>query len=101
MLIASIFGTFLSFILMGITHSLAVLFVARGLDGLTGGNISIAQAYISDVTDEKNRSRGLGIIGAAFGFGFIIGPALGGILSRWGYNLPVFIAAGLALINLS
>jgi DHA1 family tetracycline resistance protein-like MFS transporter len=100
MLIASIFGTFLSFLLMGITHSLAVLFIARGLDGLTGGNISIAQAYISDVTDAKNRSRGMGIIGAAFGLGFIFGPALGGLLSRWGYSLPVFIAAGMALINL-
>jgi MFS transporter, DHA1 family, tetracycline resistance protein len=100
MLIASIFGTFLSFLLMGISHSLAVLFIARGLDGLTGGNISIAQAYISDVTDAKNRSRGMGIIGAAFGLGFIFGPALGGLLSRWGYSLPVFIAAGMALINL-
>jgi DHA1 family tetracycline resistance protein-like MFS transporter len=60
----------------------------------------VAQAYISDVTDAKNRARGLGLIGAAFGLGFIIGPVTGGILSQYGYNVPAFVAAGLSLINL-
>jgi DHA1 family tetracycline resistance protein-like MFS transporter len=60
----------------------------------------VAQAYISDVTDEKNRSKGLGMIGAAFGLGFIIGPVTGGLLSQWGYAVPAFAAAALSLINL-
>ncbi len=60
----------------------------------------MAQAYITDVTDEKNRARGLGMIGAAFGLGFIIGPAVGGLLSQWGYAVPSFTAAGLSLISL-
>jgi DHA1 family tetracycline resistance protein-like MFS transporter len=70
------------------------------LDGLTGGNISVAQAYITDVTDSKNRARGLGLIGAAFGLGFIFGPVSGGLLSQWGYALPAFVAAGLTLVSL-
>ncbi|HSJ56528.1 MAG TPA: MFS transporter [Anaerolineae bacterium] len=82
------------------TAVLAVLFASRILDGLTGGNISVAQAYITDVTDEANRARGLGLIGAAFGLGFIIGPATGGALSAGGrYAVPAFVAAGLAFLN--
>lgn len=79
---------------------LGVMFISRLLGGLTGGNITVAQAYISDVTDEKNRARGLGIIGAAFGLGFIFGPATGGFLSQFGYAVPAFAAAGLATLNL-
>ena len=79
---------------------LAVLFFSRILDGLTGGNLSVAQAYITDVTDVKNRAKALGLIGAAFGLGFIIGPVIGGVLSQWGYALPTFVAAGLATANL-
>jgi MFS transporter, DHA1 family, tetracycline resistance protein len=79
---------------------LAVMFLSRLLSGLTGGNITVAQAYISDVTDEKSRAKGLGLIGAAFGLGFIIGPAMGGLLSQFGYAVPAFAAAGLATINL-
>jgi DHA1 family tetracycline resistance protein-like MFS transporter len=87
---------------VGVTNALilAVLFVSRILDGLTGGNISVAQAYITDITDEDNRAQGLGLIGAAFGLGFIIGPAVGGALSAGGrYAVPAYFAAGLALIN--
>jgi MFS family permease len=79
--------------------TLMVMFVSRVLDGLTGGNISVAQAYITDVTDEQNRARGLGMIGAAFGLGFIIGPAAGGALSQWGYSIPAFVATAVSLIN--
>ncbi len=100
LLLVSVFGTLLSFLLLGVAGAGWMLFVSRILDGLTGGNISVAQAYITDVTDEKNRARGLGIIGAAFGLGFIIGPAVGGALSVYGYGAPAFVAAGLALINL-
>jgi len=79
---------------------LAILFVSRIIDGVTGGNISVAQAYIADVTDEENRARGLGLVGAAFGLGFIFGPALGGALSAGGrYAVPAFVAAGIATLN--
>jgi DHA1 family tetracycline resistance protein-like MFS transporter len=99
-LLISIFGTFIGFLLLGFAGALWMLFLSRVIDGLTGGNISVAQAYIADVTDEKNRARGLGMIGAAFGLGFIIGPAVGGALSVFGYAVPAFAAAALALINL-
>lgn len=88
-----------SFLILGFARSLPVLFAARILDGLLGGNVALAQAYITDVTEEKDRARSLGIIGAAFGIGFIFGPALGGFLSRWGYGVPSFAAAGLSLAN--
>ena len=100
-LLVSVFGTFVGFLLMGFANSLWMLFVARILDGVTGGNISVAQAYISDVTDASNRSRGLGMIGAAFGLGFIIGPVTGGFLSQWGYQMPAWFAAALSLANLA
>lgn len=79
---------------------IGVMFVARLLGGLTGGNLTVAQAYISDVTDAENRAKGMGMIGAAFGLGFILGPATGGLLSRFGYAVPAFAAAGLATLNL-
>lgn len=99
-LLISIFGTFLGFLLFGFADSLTMLFASRILQGITGGNLSVAQAYITDVTDAKSRNRGLGMIGAAFGLGFIIGPALGGILSNISYSVPAFTASGLSFINL-
>lgn len=99
-LIVSILGGAISFFILGLASNLIMLFIARLVAGLTAGNISVAQAYITDVTDVKNRSRGLGLIGAAFGLGFIIGPALGGLLSQWGYAVPAFLAAGIATLNL-
>lgn len=99
-LLLSLIGTLGSFLLLGFARTLWVLFIARIFDGLTGGNISVAQAYITDVTDEKNRAKGLGMIGAAFGLGFILGPATGGLLSQYGYAVPAFTAAGLVSINL-
>lgn len=110
-LLVSIAGTVLGFLLLGFADPLgrlisgagaaviAVLFLSRILDGLTGGNLTVAQAYITDVTDNKNRAKALGLIGAAFGLGFIIGPVVGGVLSRWGYAVPAFAAAGLAAAN--
>jgi DHA1 family tetracycline resistance protein-like MFS transporter len=76
-----------------------MLFAGRIIDGITGGNISTAQAYIADVTTPENRAKGMGLIGAAFGLGFIFGPAIGGILSRWGAHVPFMFAGGLALAN--
>jgi MFS transporter, DHA1 family, tetracycline resistance protein len=99
-LLVSLAGTIGSLLLFGFANSLVLLFVGRVLDGITGGNISIAQAYIADVTTEENRARGMGMIGAALGLGFIAGPALGGYLSRNGnYQLPIFVAAGVAAVS--
>jgi DHA1 family tetracycline resistance protein-like MFS transporter len=79
---------------------LGILFISRILDGLTGGNITVAQAYIADISTAENRAKSMGLVGAAFGLGFIIGPATGGILSQWGFNLPAFSAAVVSFINL-
>lgn len=100
LLLFSIAGTFLSLLMLGFARSIAVIMISRFLDGLTGGNITVAQAYIADVTDEKNRAKGMGMIGAAFGLGFILGPASGGFLSHWGYAVPAFVSAGLSFLNL-
>ena len=122
-LLVSVGGTFFGFLLLGFADPLGraiaslfsggspsiafqnsailgIMFLSRIIDGLTGGNITVAQAYISDITDQKDRAKGLGLIGAAFGLGFILGPAAGGLLSTWGFAVPAFVAAGLAAINL-
>jgi DHA1 family tetracycline resistance protein-like MFS transporter len=98
-LLFSLIGTSLGFMLMGLAGTLELLFLARIIDGITGGNISTAQAYIADVTPPDKRSRGMGLIGAAFGLGFIVGPALGGLLSQLSLAAPFYFAAGLAAAN--
>jgi DHA1 family tetracycline resistance protein-like MFS transporter len=98
-LLFSILGTSLGFLVMGLANTLWLLFIARIIDGATGGNISTAQAYIADVTLPEKRSSGMGLIGAAFGLGFIFGPALGGILSRISLGAPFLFASGLAASN--
>lgn len=98
-LLVSIAGTAVGFALMGMAQSLTLLFVARILAGITGGNISIPQAYIADVTAPEKRSRAMGLIGAAFGLGFTFGPLIGGLMSRISYGAPFFFAAGLAVAN--
>jgi MFS transporter, DHA1 family, tetracycline resistance protein len=97
-LLISIGGTALSFWILGIAHSIPALFLSRIIDGATGGNISTAQAYIADVTTKENRTQGMGMMMAAFSLGFILGPALGGILSVYGYSVPAFVAGVVALI---
>lgn len=98
-LLISVLVTAASMVLMGLANSLMTLMIARLLVGIGSANISTAYAYVSDVTDEKNRAKGMGIVGASFGLGFIFGPALGGILSTHGYDLPMFVGAGLAALN--
>jgi DHA1 family tetracycline resistance protein-like MFS transporter len=98
-LLLSIIGTGIGFLILGFATTLSMLFVGRILDGITGGNISTAQAYIADITTAEDRAKGMGIVGAAFGLGFVFGPAIGGILSRWGVNVPFLFAAGLAFAN--
>ena len=98
-LLFSMIGTSLGFLLMGFANALWLLFVARVIDGITGGNISTAQAYIADVTPPEERSRGMGLIGAAFGLGFVVGPVIGGLMTHISPGAPFLFAAGLAAAN--
>ena len=96
-LILSLIGTAVSFAMLAIAQSLVMLFAARIVDGLSGGNITTARAYIADVTTEENRARGYGMLGAAFGLGFIVGPALGAAFSQISYTAPIWAAAVITL----
>lgn len=98
-LFLSLLGTSAGFLVMGFAWSLWMLFLGRIIDGITGGNISTAQAYIADVTTKEERAKGMGLIGAAFGLGFTFGPAIGGVLSKWGISVPFIFAGCLALAN--
>src|SRR5207245_3952575 len=97
-LIFSLAGTVASFVMLAVAHSLTMLFLARIVDGLSGGNISTARAYVADITAPQDRARAYGLIGAAFGLGFIFGPALSGALAKVSYTAPIWAAAGLTLI---
>ena len=120
-LIVSLSGTALGFLLLGLAPPigrglaslaadptvaqqngaiLGVMFFSRILSGASGGMLTVAQAYIADVTDLDHRTQALAYIGAAFGLGFILGPVAGGVLSRWGFAAPAFAAAGMAALNL-
>lgn len=98
-LLVGLFGAALSYLAFGLAGTLPVLFAARIAGGVMGANVGVAQAYIADVTEPRDRARGMGMIGAAFGLGFIFGPALGGLLSRWGPEAPFVGAAALAALN--
>jgi DHA1 family tetracycline resistance protein-like MFS transporter len=96
-LIITQLGTVIAFSMIGLAESVAVLFVARVFDGITGGNIVVAQAYITDITPPRQRTQALGYIFAMFGLGFVIGPSMGGVLaSAFGPRVPFFMAAALA-----
>lgn len=99
LLVISQFGSVLGYLLLAVAGSLPLLFLARSIDGVTGGNISIAQAYMADITDKKTRAKGMGLLGAAFGLGFMLGPALGGYLSRFGFGVPALFAAAVGMIT--
>jgi MFS transporter, DHA1 family, tetracycline resistance protein len=100
-LMASQIGTFTGFLVLTWAPNLAVIFVARIIDGLTAGNLSIAQAYIADVTEPKNRARAFAVIGIAFGIGFLIGPGASGYMTKhFGYQVPILCAAGLSLLSI-
>ncbi len=111
-LLLSIAGALAAYLLMGFSRSLAGLFLARILSGIAGANLSVAQAYIADITRPEDRAKGMGMVGAAFGLGFIFGPFIGGTLSTlpvswlppglagWRASLPFFAAALLAAVNL-
>ena len=96
-LIIGLLGTAGSYVVFAMADTVTVLLLSRLVGGVMGATIPVAQAYVADRSPRESRARAMGLIGAAFGIGFIIGPAIGGLLSRWGYALPGFFAAGLSL----
>ncbi len=98
-ILASLFGFFLDYMILVYAPTMAWLFVGRILAGITGASFTTATAYIADISNNENRSKNFGMVGAAFGLGFIIGPPIGGILGSIGTRVPFMFAAGLALIN--
>jgi multidrug resistance protein len=100
-LLYSVAGSLVGYVLFAMAHSLEMLFLARIIHGVSGANISTAQAYVADVTTPENRARGMGLVGAAFGIGFVLGPAIGGILGGVGGNFAIGLgAAALSATNL-
>ena len=98
-LLCSLIGSATGYILMANATSLAMLFLARILAGVAGASVGTASAYIADITPPENRSKRIGLIGAAFGIGFVLGPAIGGILSQWSVIAPFWFAAILSISN--
>lgn len=96
LLIVSQLGTLIGFLILAYAHQLWVVFLSRIIDGATAGNLSLAQAYIADVTTPENRAKSFGVIGIAFGIGFLVGPGITGFLSQYGYSYPIFAAAFLS-----
>ena len=98
-LLLGLFGSFGSYLVFGLAGSLPLLFISRMFAGIAGATVSTAQAVIADTTTPENRAKGMGLLGAAFGLGFVFGPAIGGLMSRWGHAAPPFFAAALSLVN--
>ena len=98
-LFLSLLGSAAGYMIIGFASTLALVFAGRIVSGITGANISAAQAYIADITTKENRAKGMGLFGAAFGLGFILGPAIAGILSKFSIHLPFYVAAGLSLTS--
>ncbi|MEP6961837.1 MAG: MFS transporter [Acidobacteriota bacterium] len=101
LLLVSQAGTFVGFIITAFAPSLSILFLARAIDGATAGNLSLAQAYITDITKPEERTKSFGVIGIAFALGFLIGPAISGFLSQYDYRYPIFGAAFLSLTSIA
>jgi len=98
-LFISLLGSAAGYFVIGLANTLFLVFIGRIISGVTGGNIAAAQAYIADVTSKENRARGMGLFGAAFGLGFILGPAIAGVLSKYGVHVPFYFAAALSFVN--
>lgn len=99
-LLIGLAGSAIAFLMFGLAESLLMLFVARILAGiLSSATLPTAQAYIADTTSDADRAKGMGLIGAAFGLGFIFGPAVGGILTKYGYGFPALVASGMSALN--
>ncbi len=100
LLLLSQAGTFVGFLVLAWSRVLWVVFLSRIIDGATAGNISLAQAYVADVTEPEERSKSFAVIGIAFGLGFLIGPAISGFLAQFGYQYPIYVAAGLSATSI-
>jgi len=100
LLLVSQLGTFIGFLILAYANALWLIFLSRVIDGLTAGNLSLAQAYISDVTKPEDRAKSFALIGIAFGMGFLIGPGISGYLSQFSYQYPIFAAAALSATSI-
>lgn len=98
-ILISLFGSGVDYLMQAVAPTLPWFFIGRAINGLTGANFSVAGAYIADISPPEKRAANFGIIGAAFGLGFIAGPALGGLLAVYGPRVPFYAAAGLSLTN--
>lgn len=98
-LLVSLAGSTLSYLLFALAGGIGMLFVSRIFAGIAGANIPVAQAFIADSTSEKDRARGMGLIGAAFGLGFVFGPAVGGLLAHYGHAAPGLAATAICGLN--
>ena len=101
LLVISQLSTFVGFMVLGFANTLALIFISRIIDGMFGSNFTVAQAYLSDISSKKDRSKAFGIAGAAFGVGFLIGPGIGGYLAQFDYSIPSFAAAGISLVTIA
>lgn len=98
-LLLSLFGFGIDYIILALAPAYGWLFIGRIIAGITGASFTTATAYIADISDETTRAKNFGMIGAAFGLGFVLGPALGGLLATWGIRAPFYAAAALCLLN--
>lgn len=98
-LLISLFGTGLDYLFMALAPTLPLLFIGRVVAGISGASFTVASAYIADISDESNRAKNFGIMGAGFGMGFILGPAIGGVAAHYGLMVPFIVAAVLNLLN--
>src|SRR5215469_17464433 len=99
-LLVSQVGTFVGFLILASARVLWLVFLARIIDGLTAGNLTVAQAYIADVTEPENRAKAFGLIGIAFGVGFLVGPGISGYLAQYNNTYPIFAAAALSFTSI-
>src|SRR6185295_12445082 len=99
-LLVSQIGTCIGFLILAFAQTLWVVFFARVIDGLTAGNLTVAQAYIADITNPENRTKSFGIIGIAFGLGFLVGPGISGYLAAYSNVYPIFAAAALSFTSI-
>ncbi len=99
LILISLVGSCVGFLIFGLAQSLAWLFIGRMIAGIAGAIIPTTHAYIADITSPDERARGMGLVGAAFGLGFILGPAIGGLLAPYGYDKPVLLASAMAGLN--
>lgn len=98
-ILISLLGFCVDYIILALAHNYALLFIGRVLSGITGASFTVGSAYIADISNDENRAKNFGLIGAAFGLGFVLGPALGGLLASWGLRAPFYAAAVLCFIN--